>query len=128
MRPTKNQIQILSELEKIKGEISAQELHLKLREQRYRIGLATVYRILKSLHLEGRVQERVNSNGESLYSLISQTHHHHLNCINCGESVPLKDCPVNHKLNNWCEEQNFQVYYHTLELFGLCNSCNKSSE
>lgn len=125
MRPTKNQRRVLALLEKIRGEISAQQLYLQLREQNCQIGLATVYRVLKALHIDGVVQERVGSNGESFYSLISKEHHHHLNCLNCGQSIVIENCPLNHGLNQWCQEQKFQVYYHTLELFGLCHSCQQ---
>lgn len=123
MRPTRNHTQILALLEQIQGEISAQQLYLQLRERKSRIGLATVYRVLKSLHLEGVIQERTASTGESFYSLITKTHHHHLNCVNCGESIPMEDCPITQQLTQWCKSQNFKVYYHTLEFFGLCNTC-----
>ncbi|ELR98222.1 Fur family transcriptional regulator [Gloeocapsa sp. PCC 73106] len=123
MRPTRNQAQILALLEQIQGEISAQQLYLQLREQKSPIGLATVYRVLKSLHLEGIIQERVASTGESFYSLITKTHYHHLNCIHCGESIAMEDCPITQQLTQWCKSQNFKVYYHTLEFFGLCHTC-----
>lgn len=122
---TKNQQQILHLLEDLDEEISAQELHLKIRQSNLKIGLATVYRSLKSLHLQGIIQERINPNGESLYELIKETHQHHLNCVNCGRSTILRGeyCPINHKLTDWCLTQNFKLYYHTLEFFGLCENC-----
>lgn len=122
---TKNQQQILHLLEDLDEEISAQELHLKIRQSNLKIGLATVYRTLKNLHLQGIIQERINPNGESLYELIKETHQHHLNCVNCGRSTILRGeyCPINHKLTDWCLTQNFKLYYHTLEFFGLCENC-----
>ena len=127
MKPTRNHSQVLNMLQKIKGEISAQQLYTQLREKQSRIGLATVYRVLKSLHLEGLIQERLSSNGEAFYSLIGQTHHHHLNCVHCGESIPMEICPITQQLNQWCKTQNFKVYYHTLEFFGLCNTCQEEA-
>ncbi|MBE9223209.1 transcriptional repressor [Cyanobacterium stanieri LEGE 03274] len=126
MRPTKNQQLILDLLQKIKGEISAQQIHFKLREKGSSTGLATVYRSLKALHQDGLIQERISSTGESLYSVIKREHHpHHLNCVSCGESIPLDDCPVDEQLHQWCASQKFTVYYHTLEFFGLCNECQQ---
>lgn len=124
-RTTKSQNLILSLLKKTEEETSAQQLHYLLRQQGSKIGLATVYRTLKSLLLEGMVQERVTPTGESLYSLITNSHHHHLNCVNCGQSVPIDACPIGQKLTEWCHSQKFTVYYHTLEFFGLCSSCQK---
>ncbi|AFZ48606.1 ferric uptake regulator, Fur family [Cyanobacterium stanieri PCC 7202] len=128
MRTTKNQKLILALLEKINTEISAQEIHFSLRQQGSSTGLATVYRTLKALHQEGLIQERVSPTGESLYSVIKHEHHpHHLNCVSCGESIPLNDCPIDQQLHQWCESQNFTVYYHTLEFFGLCDRCQQES-
>lgn len=127
---TKNQQKILQILKSINEEITAQELYIKLRENNSKIGLATVYRTLKTLHIKGFIQERNNLNGESLYSLISDNHHHHhhhFNCVNCGESVVLTQefCPVDSMFNEWCSSQNFKLYYHTLEFFGICEACQE---
>ncbi|MEA5536351.1 Fur family transcriptional regulator [Crocosphaera sp. XPORK-15E] len=126
---SKKQQKILEILQQIDSEISAQQLHIELRQQGFKIGLATVYRYLKSLHLEGLVQERIITTGESLYKLIidshASEHYHHLNCINCGRSVPLEavDCPLKKSVHQSSELQKFQIYYHTLEFFGLCDIC-----
>ncbi|BAQ66211.1 Fur family transcriptional regulator [Geminocystis sp. NIES-3709] len=127
---TKNQQYILDLLEQLKTEISAQDLHIKLRENDLKIGLATVYRTLKLLHLEGIIQERINTSGECLYELIKDSHSHHLNCINCGRSIIIREeyCPINQNLTNWCLSQNFKLYYHTLEFFGLCENCQNEIE
>lgn len=128
MRTTKNQKLILALLENINTEISAQEIHFSLRQGGSSTGLATVYRTLKALHQEGLIQERVSPTGESLYSVIKHEHHpHHLNCVSCGESIPLNDCPIDQQLHQWCESQNFKVYYHTLEFFGLCDRCRQEA-
>lgn len=122
---TKNQQNILEKLKQLKEEITAQNLYIKLKEQNLKIGLATVYRTLKYLHLQGIIQERITPNGEALYKLIKNSHYHHLNCVNCGRSNILKEefCPINEQLTNWCKSQNFKLYYHTLEFFGLCEDC-----
>ncbi len=133
IRLTKNQQQIWTLLQQLGKEMSAQQLHLELRQNGSKIGLATVYRTLKSLHLEGIIQERVTLLGESFYYPITEAdhpHHHHLNCVHCGQSIPLKDkdCPIGRSLIQWCQSQNFKVYYHTLEFFGLCDTCQAQQE
>lgn len=128
MRITKNQRTILSHLKQLEAEITAQDLHSKLRQRGINIGLATIYRTLKNLHREGIVQERVTLTGESLYSLIEHfSHSHHLNCVACGQSVTLNSCPIDEQLTQWCKSQKFTVYYHTLEFFGLCDSCQQEA-
>lgn len=128
MRVTKRQQTILSHLRQLDKEITAQDLHLKLRQQGINIGLATIYRTLRTLHLQGIIRERVTLTGESLYSIIEEvSHSHHLNCVNCGQSIIIDGCPISEKLTKWCESQKFTVYYHTLEFFGLCDSCQHSA-
>jgi len=102
--------------------MSAQDLYSELRQRNESIGLATVYRALEGLKLQGAIQSRKLTNGESVYSL-TQSDQHHLTCVNCGRSIPIAECPV-HDLEHKLEfSHQFKVYYHTLEFFGLCNSC-----
>ena len=124
MKPirTRSQERILNLLKSIKQSISAQNLYVELRNRNQSMGLATVYRSLEALKLEGLVQVRTLTNGEALYSLVQQDKHH-LTCLQCGRSIPIEQCPV-HQLETELESnQNFKIFYHTLEFFGLCNKC-----
>ncbi|MEM6753367.1 MAG: Fur family transcriptional regulator [Cyanobacteria bacterium P01_C01_bin.38] len=125
MKPirTRSQERILNLLKSIKQGISAQNLYVELRNTNQGMGLATVYRSLEALKLEGLVQVRTLTNGEALYSLAQQDKHH-LTCLQCGRSIPIKQCPV-HQLETELEtDQNFKIFYHTLEFFGLCDKCH----
>ena len=121
---TPNQRRVLQVLFAVPREFSAQSLHQELRKQQQRVGLATVYRALKVLQQQGKVQARSLSNGESVYSITS-AHRHHLTCVNCGRSTPLSGCPVHELEQELSHSQRFQVFYHTLEFFGLCQSCTE---
>lgn len=121
---TRSQEKIMAALKSLKRAISAQDLYIELRKRKQDMGLATVYRSLEALKLQGEVQVRTLSNGESVYSLI-QSDRHHLTCINCGISIPIDECPV-HDLERQLEKSHqFKVYYHTLEFFGLCARCQR---
>ncbi|MEO1341801.1 MAG: Fur family transcriptional regulator [Cyanobacteria bacterium J06635_13] len=120
---TRSQERIMSLLQSLKRSISAQDLYIELRNREQNMGLATVYRSLEALKLEGAVQVRTLANGESVYSSI-KSDRHHLTCVNCGISVPIDECPV-HDLEKQLEQSHtFKVYYHTLEFFGLCQQCH----
>lgn len=119
---TRSQERILQSLKKVKGAISAQDLYIKLRKNNQNMGLATVYRSLEALKLQGEIQVRTLPNGESVYSSIHQDQHH-LTCVNCGITIPIAECPV-HDLEDQLEQfHQFKVYYHTLEFFGVCDRC-----
>ena len=120
---TRSQERIMTLLQSLKRSISAQDLYIELRNRRQDMGLATVYRSLEALKLQGAVQVRTLANGESVYSSI-KSDRHHLTCVNCGTSVPIDQCPV-HDLEKQLEKSHtFKVYYHTLEFFGLCQKCH----
>ncbi|MEM6255698.1 MAG: Fur family transcriptional regulator [Cyanobacteria bacterium P01_D01_bin.156] len=126
IRRTRNQERILETLQSQKQAISAQDLHSAMRQEGSRIGLATIYRALEALKLDGTVQVRTLSNGESLYSL-SHEDRHHLTCLRCGDSLPIEECPVHDLEQHLNASHHFRIFYHTLEFFGLCAECQMAS-
>jgi len=125
-RLSANQETVLHWLTRLEEPASAQMLHTQLRQQK-KLGLATVYRILEALKLQGLVQSRTAANGEALYSPIQQDQHY-LTCLQCGRSTPLEDCPVSELEQQLRQAQSFKIYYHTLEFFGLCEPCVHQAE
>jgi Fur family ferric uptake transcriptional regulator len=119
---TRSQERILSLLKSLKRAISAQDIYVELRNCNQAIGLATVYRSLEALKLEGVVQVRTLASGESLYSSVQQDKHH-LSCLQCGKSIPIHQCPVHELETQLNQSHKFKIFYHTLEFFGLCNQC-----
>lgn len=123
---TRSQERILTFLKTSQLEISAQDIYVELRKINQSMGLATVYRSLEALKLEGKVQVRTLANGEALYSLTEQDRHH-LTCLQCGLSIPIDKCPVQELETELKSSHKFKVFYHTLEFFGLCNQCQEIS-
>ena len=123
---TRSQQKVIEVLQELKKAISAQELYIELRNRQQNMGLATVYRSLEALKLQGELQVRLLPNGESVYSSVNRDRHH-LTCINCNTSIAIEQCPV-HQLEKQLEgSHSFKVYYHTLEFFGLCDRCQEES-
>lgn len=119
---TRSQERILNILKTLNRAISAQDLYVELRHRDMSMGLATVYRALDALKLEGMVQVRTLANGESLYSLI-QEDRHHLTCLQCGRSIAIDECPVHDLERELNQTHQFKIYYHMLEFFGVCEQC-----
>ncbi|MBD2164791.1 transcriptional repressor [Calothrix membranacea FACHB-236] len=122
---TRSQDKILNLLKNIKQGISAQDIYVELRNRNQSMGLATVYRSLEALKMEGLVQIRTLANGEALYSLAQQDKHH-LTCLQCGISIPINQCPVHDLEEKLQEKHKFKIFYHTLEFFGLCTQCQSN--
>ena len=118
---TRSQERILKLLKTLNRAISAQDIYIELRSNQ-NIGLATIYRALEALKLEGVVQVRTLASGESLYSLVQQDKHH-LTCLQCGQSILIDECPVHELETQLHNFHKFKIFYHTLEFFGLCHQC-----
>jgi Fur family transcriptional regulator, ferric uptake regulator len=119
---TRSQERILQLLKQCDRAMSAQDIYVELRTRDRAVGLATVYRALEGLKLEGIVQCRTLPTGESLYSCV-QADRHHLTCLHCGESIPIDECPVEQLETRLESLHQFKIYYHTLEFFGVCLTC-----
>lgn len=119
---TPHQTTIFNLLKTLESEVSAQTLYAELRQQKHRLGLATVYRALKHLQLQGVIQARSLPNGEAVYSLVSEEKHY-ATCVKCGTSVPLEHCPIDEEVLPQAITPRFKIFYHTLEFFGLCSPC-----
>lgn len=106
---TRSQERILNLLKNLSRAISAQDIYVELRKHSQSMGLATVYRSLEALKLEGAVQVRTLASGESLYSV--QQDKHHLTCLQCGISLPINECPV-HELETQLHD-SYQFKFST---------------
>jgi Fur family ferric uptake transcriptional regulator len=84
------------------------------------IGMATVYRNLKSL-VESNSLVVVSLPGESArYESSGHTHHHHFHCTHCNRVYDVHECPG--KLLELAPS-GFTVERHELTLYGRCDQC-----
>ncbi len=105
------------------GFVSAQELHLVLRNHGSTIGLATVYRALADLAGTGEADSLQSQEGELLYRACTTEHHHHLICKNCGKTVEIEANEVEKWAEKVAKHHGFREPSHTVEIFGLCGDC-----
>ncbi len=106
---------------------SAQELHAQLRESGEGVGLTTVYRTLQSLADAGEVDVLRTDDGEAVYRRCSDTHHHHLVCRQCGRTVEVEGPAVEQWAQTVAREHGFVDAAHTVEIFGTCDACAKTT-
>lgn len=105
-------------------ELSAQQLHQRLRTELPTSGLATVYRNLKLLVQAGAVRCRLLESGEAVYSPLERDEHH-LVCVQCGQTKTLPHCPFGSGDSSLgaLMLEGFQPLFHTFEVHGLCRYC-----
>lgn len=106
------------------GFVSAQDLHASLRSDGSPIGLATVYRALADLAVDGDADSLHSTEGESLYRACSSPgHHHHLICRSCGRTVEIEADDVEQWAASVAEQHGFTQPRHVVDIFGLCARC-----
>ena len=111
-------------LSEASGFVSAQQLHLVLRNHGSTIGLATVYRALADLATAGDADSLQSKDGELLYRACGSSHHHHLICRTCGKTVEIEASKVETWADDVARSHGFTSPSHTIDIFGVCAACN----
>ena len=111
-------------LSEASGFVSAQQLHLVLRNHGSTIGLATVYRALADLATAGDADSLQSKDGELLYRACGSSHHHHLICRTCGKTVEIEASKVETWADDVAKSHGFTSPSHTIDIFGVCAACN----
>ena len=115
---------VRTELGSAKGFVSAQELHLNLKNAGSTIGLATVYRALADLANQNEADSLQSKDGELLYRACGTEHHHHLICRKCGKTVEIEAEKVEAWADEVAKEHGFTKPSHTIDIFGDCGNCS----
>jgi Fur family transcriptional regulator, ferric uptake regulator len=123
VRATRQRVVVLSELMGEQNDVTAQELHERLRGRGERLGLATVYRTLGLLAEGGVIDSLAHRPGELCYRWCGEGHHHHLVCSSCHQVVELDDCELEPWLDRVSQAHDFVTTGHRLEVSGLCGDC-----
>lgn len=87
---------------------------------------ATAYRTL-SIFEEKGIIKRVDIRKSSVhYERVDSHHHHHIVCTSCGYIEDFKDCAIEGILDSVTQKTHAftSITDHSIELFGLCNSCS----
>jgi len=123
-RPTRQRAAVEALLVNIDDFNSAQNLHARLRAQGQNVGLATVYRTLQAMAMDGEVDMVRTDEGEAVYRRCStDRHHHHLVCRSCGRTVEVQGPAVESWADKVSAEHGFSDVQHTLEIVGTCSDC-----
>jgi Fur family ferric uptake transcriptional regulator len=115
--------QVQSALKLIGGFASAQGLYKYMQNNGAKIGLTTVYRSLQTLVDEKLVDVLRRIDGDAMYRLCGDSHHHHLVCTKCGRTVEIEGGTIEKWAKTVTTEYGFRDVDHSVELFGTCSRC-----
>lgn len=123
-RNTRQRTAIVTVLQELDTFASAKAIHEALRERDVKVGLTTVYRTLQSLAEIEAVDVLHTTAGESLYRhCLSEHHHHHLVCTECGRTEEIDGGPVETWARSVAQAHGFTLTGHDADVFGLCAEC-----
>ncbi len=124
-RNTKQKSAVRHALSEAVGFVSAQQLHLVLKNHGSSVGLATVYRALNELVSSGEADSLQSADGEVLFRDCGAGHHHHLICRGCGQTVEIEAEKVESWADQVAKSHGFASPTHTIDIFGTCGGCQK---
>jgi Fe2+/Zn2+ uptake regulation proteins len=121
-RNTRQRTAIRKVFESVNRPLSAQQVLELAQAEVDGIGIATVYRNLKTLLDEGWLTQVELPGGNLMYECAGKAHHHHFQCESCNRVYELEGCvPTIEKL----ARPGFKVRRHELVLYGTCATCRR---
>ena len=119
-RNTKQRGAIIQVLKEAEGPLTPQEIQRLAEKQCPGLGIATVYRLLKSMLADQSVLLVDIPGTAPRYEDAERPHHHHFLCRTCGKAFELEHCLAGiDKL----APPKFAVESHDIVLYGRCDKC-----
>ena len=113
--------------------LSAEDIYIRVHEQKPSIGLTTIYRTLELLVSIGMVAKFDFGDGRARFELLQGPkcvkYHHHLVCTGCGRIIEYSDFiaeeisileSIQAKLS---KKYDFVITNHLVQYCGLCSKC-----
>lgn len=120
---------ILETFLKHHGHVSAEELFQKAREKQAHVGFATVYRTLKHLTQCGLARELDFGDGRIQYEPeLGHQHHDHMICTKCGTYIEFLNPQIEELQEQVSRGHGFKITSHRMQLYGLCQKCQKGKK
>jgi Fur family ferric uptake transcriptional regulator len=123
LRATRQRLLVAEELAAAGRQVTAQELHDRLRRRSRGIGRATAFRALEGLVAAG-VARRMELDGHRYgYVACRADHHHHLACQQCGRVEEIDESYVASLTRRIEGDLGFRVDDARLDFYGVCATC-----
>ncbi len=129
LRLTPQRIAILSDVLDSEEHRECDDILASLKQKNIAVSRATIYRTLDILQQAGFVRRLDVGTGPSRYeNKVSQAHHDHMFCLNCGKIIEFVDMEVEARQVHIAREHKFQLTSHVHQLFGYCSDCRTENK
>lgn len=121
LRITPQRTLILQTILSLKGHPTVEDIHRKIPH----ISIATIYNNINLFVSLRILKELPYGNGLSKYELANQPNHYHILCESCGEIIDFNYPTLSQIEHVACKLTQFKIHSHQMEVYGLCQSCQK---
>ncbi len=121
-RKSKQREKIFTVIKNTKSHPTAQWIYDKVRKEIPSASMGNVYRNIRILIEEGRIQSRDFGDGNEHYDAVTDLHYHFI-CKKCG-SIDDFDMPIQTTIEDEARKKTRNLITgHTIQFFGLCKNC-----
>ncbi|WP_457744808.1 Fur family transcriptional regulator [Sulfurimonas sp.] len=105
--------------------LTPESLHHLIQEKypELKTGIATVYRTLSLLEDSDIVTSLSFGAQGKKYELGAKEHHDHLICTECGEITEFVDEEIEKRQEIIAKELGFKMSDHSMQIYGICKTC-----
>ena len=124
---TKQREMVLKALYDNEGHFTPEDLYSLIRSQHpdLTISIPTIYRTLALLEESGIVDSLSFGAKGKKYEFGLKEHHDHLICTQCGKLIEFQDDIIEKRQEEIAKKFNFKMTDHTMNIRGICESCQK---